>query len=208
MEPRFKTSFIPKQSLASADVPQPSIVRRPSGPGGIGTVITLLIFLGTIGFAGGLFLYESYLNTSIASKQDQLRRAREAFQPALIRQMARLDTRLDVAEKLLQNHYAPSLFFQLLQDTTLQTVQFTTLDLALNEAGARFALDGQAQNFSSVALQSDVFGTNQFIREPVITEFNIIGNGRVGFKAQGAVDRGLLLYSQTVSVDQNSVPQQ
>jgi hypothetical protein len=209
MEPRFKTSFIPKQTLSTSsnDVPRPSIVSRGTvGPSGLGMFISLIIFLGTIGFAGGLFLYDSYLNSSIKAKKEQLEISRKAFQPELIRQLARLDNRITAATGLLEQHVAPSLFFELLQANTLQTVRFSSLSLVMGQNGGQFSLTGEAKNFASVALQSDVFGSSQYIQEPVITDFNVIGGG-VGFEATGRVDKNLLLYSQTVSIDTSRATQ-
>ena len=205
MEPRFKTSFIPKQNLSAAEPPSPSSCHRPKrvfNLGSLGTLVSLIIFLGTIGLAGGLFMYESYLSVSTRSKEEQLSLARKAFQPELIRQMARLDLRLSSAETLLNEHIAPSLLFQLLQNTTLQTVRFNTMTfLVMGPDAATFSLEGEAQNFAAVALQSDVFGSSQYIRDAVVSGFTVLGGGRVGFNLTGSIDPRLLSYAQTVSVD-------
>lgn len=208
MEPRFKTSFIPKQNLAASEPPA-AVHVRSSGPsvGGIGTLISLIVFLGTLGFAGGIFLYESYLEASTKSKQEQLSRAREAFQPELIREMARLDQRLTSAENLLAEHVAPSMFFRFLEESTLQTVRFTQMTFAIPDPlNAEFTLTGEAENFAAVALQSDVFGSSPNIRDAVVSGFGVVGNGKVSFTVTGKIDPRLLSYAQTVTIESGGQP--
>src|SRR5690606_3250741 len=123
MEPQFKTSFIPKQSLAKSATPK----RRGAGmPKGAGLIVSLVIFLAAAGSAGSLYLYKQYLLDSIDRKSEELRRARNAFQPSLIRDLARLDSRLIAAQDIMERHIAPSVIFELLEQTTLRSVQYSS----------------------------------------------------------------------------------
>lgn len=205
MEPKFKTSFIPKQSLGTQKEQKPA--KRQGGPRGIAMVVGLVILILTAGAAGIVFFYKDFLSGSIDEKIASLERARDAFQPRLIAEFEELDQRIRSAEVLLAEHLAPSMLFSLLESVTLKSVQYTDLSYEfLNQNVVEIVLTGTALNFDSVALQSDVLGNNRFIRQPVISDLAVSGEDRVAFKVTAQVDPRFLLYEATL--DEEDVRQQ
>ncbi len=194
MEPKFQTSFIPKRALEEAATGHP---RR--GTVGIVTVISLIIFLGSILAALGVFLYSRVVVQQIASKNSELERARGEFEPALIEALAQLDRRLGVSGELLKGHVALSPLFQLLGSLTLKSVRFESFKYG-NDGPDKIiiSLRGVAKSFGSVALQSDVFGKSPFIKNPIFANPNLDQDGNVVFDFTATLDSRLLSYSEAL----------
>lgn len=194
MEPKFKTSFIPKQSLESAVAPQRAPRKRVGL--GLGSFISLIVFLAAVGLSAGLFLYERYLTESIATKKDTLERARDAFQPALIRELTRLDTRIQAAKEILEMHVAPSAIFGILEQVTLESVRYDSFDYSNDNGFPTISMAGVATNFEAVALQSDAYGENNFLIEPVVSDLDS-DQGTITFAFKASLE------PQTVSFIKN-----
>lgn len=193
MQERVKTSFIPKASLKTEK-------RRTPGrsPIGIINVITSIILLAAIIAAVGMFLFEQFTVQNIERKRTSLERARAAFEPATIRELAKLDGRLTSAETLLDAHIAPSLLFDEIETKTLNSVRFR--DFALAESGPgrlMVTMSGEAQSFNALALQSDIFGRSPFFTEPIFSDFNIDSTGNVVFSFSAVVVPGEIAYRGT-----------
>ncbi len=194
MEPKFKTSFIPKQSLESSVAPQRAPRKRVGL--GLGSFISLIVFLAAVGLSAGLFLYERYLTESIATKKDTLERARDAFQPALIRELTRLDTRIQAAKEILELHVAPSAIFGILEQVTLESVRYDSFDYSNDNGFPTISMAGVATDFEAVALQSDAYGENNFLIEPVVSDLDS-DEGTITFAFKASVE------PQTVSFIKN-----
>lgn len=190
MEPQFRTSFVPKKPVQTGK-PKP-----PRGPRlGVLFVLTLIVFLVSITLTVGVFLYQQYLESSIARKEQTLEEKRALFEPALIRELSRLDTRLEQAEALLNQHVALTRLFDFLEGNTLQNVQFQSFRYdILSDGNISLAMDGQATSFAAVALQSDVFGDSEVIRSPVFEGLNVGEAGNVVFNVSAFVDTRQVLY--------------
>src|SRR3989344_9112583 len=104
-------SFIPHDTAA------PATARRSSG-GGLNELILLcaiVLFVASGALAVGVFLYQQYLTTEGKSKVEQLKRAKDAFDPPTIQKFTRLDDRMHAADRVLSSHIAPSVFFLALE---------------------------------------------------------------------------------------------
>jgi len=192
MAEQFQTSFIPKKSFDVAG-------EIKSKPGGniLFTASVILLVLAVLS-AGGVFGYKKFLESSIENKREALQRARAAFEPELIRELSHLDTKIATAEGLLEKHIAISGIFDLLQDVTLETVQFTNFGFSIEPEGIRLSMSGVARSFSSVALQSDEFVKNRFISQPVFSNLALNQRGDVTFAASALIDPAAVSYSGRV----------
>lgn len=187
------TSFIPKKSLTAP--------RRQAKGSSIGIffLFTLIIFIGAIALAIGVFLYQQFILQSIEQKRASLERAGAAFEPAIIQEINRLDTRINSAQDILDNHKSISAFFDLLEASTLKSVSFENLDYKTDESGkTSISMKGRSLNFSSVALQSDIFGKNKFIQEPIFSDLNLDKKGDVVFSFSAFIDPRLISYENAV----------
>lgn len=195
MEPQFRTSFIPKATLGKSEG---SPKQRTTGMG-IVTLVTLVLFLGTIALAVGAFLYQSFLGQSITSKKASFERAQDAFEPVLITELARVDSRIDSAENLIEGHIAVSGLLELLEAATLKNVRFTDFQFStLSGPDITISMRGEARSFNAVALQSDAFGENRFLRNTIFSNLNLNDRGNVTFDFSATVDPRLISYERLV----------
>ncbi len=192
MAEQFQTSFIPKKSFDDVGTP-----KAPKRSGILFALSTILLILSLLS-AGGVFAYGRFLESSITNKKGALQKARAAFEPELIRELSHLDMKFKTAEELLNSHIAVSGIFDLLEDTTLETVRFTDFSFGLDPKGIRLMMSGSARSFSSVALQSDEFGKNRFISEPVFSGFDLDERGNVTFSVSSLVDSAVVSYQGRV----------
>lgn len=192
MADQFQTSFIPKKTYDVGPAPK----AKESSIAGILSFVGVVLFVLSLVVAGGTFLYERYLETSLVRKQESLERAKSAFEPELIRELARLDDKFVVGRQLLDRHTAPSAIFDVLEDITLESVRFVSFRYDVTEEGIRITMDGQARSFAAVALQSDEFGRNRSLRQPEFSGLALDSRGNIVFQVTALVDPQLVSYRE------------
>lgn len=191
MQERVKTSFIPKASL--------KVAQRPSGkrnPVALVNIVAGAILLVAVVASGGLFVFERYTIQSIESKKTSLDRSRGAFEPATIRELSRLDARIETGKKLLSEHVALSKLFDDLEARTFSSVRFSDFSYAVPAPG-RYVLtmNGKALSFNAVALQAEEFSKSSILNDPIFSNVNINSSGSIDFNFTATVDADRLLYS-------------
>ncbi|MBI2476468.1 MAG: hypothetical protein HYV67_04485 [Candidatus Taylorbacteria bacterium] len=193
MDTKFQTSFIPKKSLA-----QGLNYARPEAVS-VTLLIAIILFMLTLAAAGGVFAYKKVLVGRINDMNARLAQARNSFEPDLIEQLNKLNKRIISANKIVASHTAVSPIFDLLENDTLATVRFNSFSYDLKDSGAAsLTMTGEAVNFSSVALQSDIFGQEKHIKNPVFSDLNPNQSGNIVFKFSGAVDPALIAYKNSL----------
>ncbi|KKW42873.1 MAG: hypothetical protein UY93_C0007G0002 [Parcubacteria group bacterium GW2011_GWA1_56_13] len=191
MDPAGQGSFIPKASLTAA-----------SRGGGIGIffLLALLIFVMSLISAGAAFGYQRILGSTITNKDADLRRAEGAFDAGTIQDLRRMDNRLTQARGLLQKHVAPSAILYFLSTITLERVQLNSFDMILDkDGGASLTITGTADSFSSVALQSDQFGSTKVLKDVIVSGVSVNETGKVSFAVNAKVDPSLVLYGNSLN---------
>ena len=192
MESQIKSSFIPPDAGAAPQTP-----RAPKKSGGVDLAVLagVILLVASFAVAVGVFLYVQYLESSLGSKQEQLERARAAFEPSLIEELTRLDDRLTLAGDLLYEHTAPSELFRVLEELTLETVAFQNMDFAV-ESSSRITmtLSGEAASVNSIALQADLFGKHTAISSPIFSNINRAEDGVVQFDVSALVNPNAIKY--------------
>lgn len=196
MEAKFKTSFIPKQSLQTPEDVARFVPKKTRTPTGLATMITFLLLVAALGASIILYLYKQHLISSIEEKQKVIQEQSQAFEPALVREYTRTATRIQAAQAILDQHDAMTFAFTLLEQITLRKVQYDSMTLVYNGNGSSVDLNltGNARSYKVLALQSDVFGSNQFVREPTVSDLKALDNGTVGFKLTARLDSRLISY--------------
>jgi hypothetical protein len=208
MESNIKSSFIPQSPIA----PSRAAARTSGGGFDLFILLGIVIFVASATLAVGVFLYSQYLTTSAASKLEQLERAKQAFEPSLISDLTRLDSRMRTASEILESHIAPTALFQLLEQLTLQTVAFSSFDFSASEEGLTLDMRGIAQSVNSIALQADLLAKSGVISSPIFSNINRQING-VNFDFTAEVNAGALNYANQVNPSgapetQESIPEE
>lgn len=187
MDPQVQASFIPKKSLEMS--------APHSGGFGLVFLIALLIFIASLVAAGSAFAYKQYLQNAITSKAKSLTLAEGAYDPGTIEDLVRLDARLTQAKVLLDKHVAVTGIFAFLSTQTLPNVSFNSFEYSLGDDGsAKINMQGIADSFSTVALQSDQFGGNKLLKNVVFSGITADAVGRVTFSVSASIDKSVFAY--------------
>lgn len=204
METGIKSSFIPQSPVMGSSTPK----RRRGGNFDFFVLIGLVLFVASATLAAGVFLYVQFLESSNVSKLEQLERAKQAFEPALIQELTRLDDRMRSADAVLAGHIAPTSIFRLLEQLTLQTVAFSSFDFTTTNNEIAMSMQGLAQSVNSIALQADLLSRSGTIVNPIFSDINRqIGGVRFNFTAD--VRREALNYRALVGApNPQTQPQQ
>lgn len=164
------------------------------------TVIALATFFVAIAGSLGVFFYERYLNQNIAAADADLVRAQGAFDPNAIKTMIRLDSRLTAAKGLLSSHTALSPLFDIIGRSTLKrSIRFKTLDVSNTDGKIALTMKGQATGFTAIALQSDSFGKDKRLKNPLLSDLALDQNGAVSFTFTASLDPSVLSYKSVQS---------
>ena len=100
---------------------------------------------------------------------------------------------------MLNKHIAPSALFSFLSQQTLEKVSFKTFSYAVQTDGsAKITLAGTADSFSTVALQSDQFGSSKVLKDVVFSGIAVATDGSVDFTVSATVDQSLLSYAASL----------
>jgi hypothetical protein len=200
MPPQVPTSFIPKKPLETTG--------RFKEPGGMGLLflLSLFIFIASVVGAAGVFGYQTITKNAIASKSDSLQKAEGAFDLSTVQDLIRMDARINSANTLLASHVAPSAIFAFLSQQTLVNVQFTSFTYTLSsDNSATIVLSGIADDFSTVALQSDQFGASKVLKDVIFSNIKNGAGGSVTFSVSATIDSSLINFGKNLG-NPNSVP--
>lgn len=197
MESGIKATFIPREPLD--DRPRPQVYTGGS-PFDLVALLCIILAVASAALGVGMFLYVKFLETSKAAKVEQLKRAQDAFEPALISELTRLDDRMSSGHEVLNNHVAPSLLFDALEQLTLETVSFSSLNLTVDEANEiTLEMRGKARSVNAIALQADLFGKHPAISSPLFSNINRGNDGVVGFDVTASINPSALRYTTLVA---------
>ncbi len=190
---KFTTSFIPKKPLTPA-------VEGYKSSSSYLTIVTVAIFLGTLVFGGGLFIYKISVEREIASQLDQLKKVKSEFDVNFIKEATRLNTKINAVKILIDKHQAPSAVFELLQETTLATVRFNNFKYSTDKTKGNINIDasGVGLGYPSIVLQSDEFGKTGALKDVVFSSVQPSESGLVSFSFKSGIDPTLVLYRKNL----------
>lgn len=194
MDSPTQPTFIPHEAVVSS-----SARRGASGLTELFLLVAIVLFIISGALAGGVFLYSQYLQNSNTAKLSQLNSAEAAFDPTLVQQLTRLNTRMSAAQTLLSGHLAPSLLFGMLQQSTVQDIEFTSLAYdATDPVQITLMMTGVAGSVNSIALEAQVFSQSGIITDPIFSNIDAEQDG-VHFNFTALVNPSAVSYEGMVA---------
>lgn len=173
---------------------------RSSAPINLFSLIGTVLFIATLALGGGAYFYQSVLEKQIAENKASLDLAKDAFDPQLINQIVRLDTRIETTKKLLASHISVTPLFDYISTITLKSVRFRNFSFAyLAPDKVVVTMQGQGQGYASVALQSDLLNQQKYLRETVVGDMNLEPTGLVSFSVSTIIDPILVSYNNVIN---------
>lgn len=198
METKFQTSFIPKKPVVMAE-------QSSSRGMGLFLLLSIVIFLVSLGLAGYVFLEKNLLIQNITKNKDIIEQNKSGLveNSVTVESLVNLNSRINVANILLSKHTAISPIFDFLQQTTLKSVRFknfTFSAMGKSEAGTSrvsVQMSGQARDWETVASQADEFGKPEYkkiITEPKISNLSLGADGSITFLFTAYMSPDFLVY--------------
>ena len=193
MDPQFQTtSFIPKKAAESG--------AAAKAVAGIFTVIAAFVFVAALAASAGVFFYERTLQAKIAADKTSLDAAKEAFDPTLYQGIIDLSRRIESVKAILASHTAITPLFANLQSAIIRTVRMDSMTLTLSDPQKlAITFAGQANDFQSIAYQSDVMAQVALIHTPLFSNFALDPSGKVLFSFAATIDPRLVSYLRNLS---------
>ncbi len=201
MDPKFQTSFIPKK-------PMTETTYRSSAGISLFLLLSIIIFLVTLGVSGYVYLEKQSLVKNIISEQDLIKQNKGSFDSDTIESIVTLDSRIVTANQILANHVAVSPIFNFLSQRTLKNVRFKNFNFTNNiksqsgSNGIGISMSGTAQSWETLASQADEFGKpdwRKIIHEPKISSFSLNPDGSVSFIFSALIDPQFISYENIKS---------
>lgn len=191
MDPKFRTSFIPKKNVGTPSVRPKKSYKSFSLLSFVGVVV----FLVAIIVSGGLFGYQYTLIQSIDQKGNALAEARRSIDDNYINSLKSIDERLITANQLLDKHVVLSSFFEFLEKFTLKSVQFTSLKYEIDEDGQMSVeIGGKSLSYNSLVLQSNILENNNILENSELSDVKLDDSGNVIFKIKSVLDSSFLKF--------------
>lgn len=207
MESQIKSSFIPQDTVT------PVKRRIVVGNGGdLLVLVATILMVASAALAGSVFLYNKYLENSIASKQQSIQRAQAAIEPALIKELSKLDSRLNASDLLLGAHISVASVFSVLEQVTLQSIELTDFSMVTEAPDSiKLTLKGLARSVNAIALQSDLYSRSGVITSPIFSDINRTNDGLTQFRVDAELNASALRYRTLLSAaagQQNAAQEQ
>ena len=150
----------------------------------------LLVFIGSLVLAGGLFVYKNSLAKSQATWADQVKSQEDDLRPDLLSQLINLSHELSATRGLLANHTFTSNVFAFLESITLPHVQFT--NFTFSAQNVKIDLAAVADSFQTVADQVQILESNPQVEKVDFGGLNRSQQGKVNFRMTITVKPSLL----------------
>ena len=192
MEPKFSTSFIPKNPVTSSQVSGLPKSRDISILSVVGTLLFILAVLTSL----GLFAYSRVLTGKISKAEEDLATARAQFQPEKIQELIDENSKIVASKGLLEKHVAVSEVLRLLQTLTIKRMRFSSLDYSNKSGAPAITMDGEALTYNALAQQADIFNTNPLLKSPGFQSFSLGDNGIIKAKFSAGIDPDVVLYKK------------
>jgi hypothetical protein len=203
MDPnQITTTFIPKKPIEEVIVNTPG---RSSAPAGTLFIIAIIVLILTIISVGGLFFYNNLTRSEITTLQESLEKNEKQYEPNLLVDLTALDRRLKNGNALINQHIAISPIFDLIEQYTLKTVRFSKFEFKTSDTGSYVVtLSGEADNYQSIALQSQNFGDISAFKGVIFSDFTLTPKNRISFNTSFTISPEILNF-KTAPLKSNTI---
>lgn len=142
---------------------------------GIVNVVGMVLLLGTILGAAGVFVYLGYTQGKLDEQKITLNDIRSQFSQSDIEKIRDLDTRIETAESLLAEHLSPLKVFSTLESLTQNKVAYEDFSYQKRGSGdVTVALVANTKTFNTIALQSSAYKDNKIFGNSLVTDLAIV----------------------------------
>lgn len=185
LPPTIPTSFVPKQPVSS--------VRKAKSGLNILLLISIALVVFAVLAALAAFGYKTYLEGVRDAKAANLAEAERSIDRETVEDFIRLRSRLAVTETLIDQHIVLSRLLDVLEERSLQTVQFKQMTVKVNEdRTAILSVAGVAKSYNSLAAQSATIAEERRIKSAIFSGIGAETSGLVRFTLSAKLDPSLV----------------
>lgn len=165
--------------------------------------VSYIVFFGTLLLVVGVYIYNSQIESELASVKQEVQTARERFAPAeSIEEIKLLDRQLKLTEQMINSSAAPSRIFEDIQAVTAQNIQFTGfLYEYMPNRQFKVTLSGLADNFNEVLYQAELMKGSSLLQDGYVMGYDY----SLG-QAESALGSATLTFVFTDMSDIGSIP--
>jgi hypothetical protein len=194
MEPKFQTSFIPKKPIGSSQGSGIDVIHGTN----VFSIAATIILVFTIIISGGLFLYKNFLVNKIKESDKNIIAARTAFEPEKIKELINVNNKIISAKTLLDKHVVVSKALSLMEVLTTKKMRFSELNYTNKEGELILNITGEIQTYNALAEQQNIFLKNEYMKNPVFSNFSLGDNGSILVNFSTAINPSLVSYKKTI----------
>lgn len=179
MDPKFRSSFIPKKPLP---VKSTGKVRQHHSFNLV-VFLSTIAFIAVLGLSAAAFVYERIIEDRVNQKGAELAAEKDKLDLSNLDEYKRLADRLKEAKSLIASHRALSKVFFSLNEETLHNVEYSSFQLVdpLSGENPELSIVGRAASFNALTVQSDVFKRSPAIKDFVFSDIKTDEAGRILF---------------------------
>lgn len=152
--------------------------------------ISLVLFLASLVFFGGLFLYHRSLANNQTDWEKQIETQEADLRPDLLSQLIELSNEMTATKGLLASHTFASNVFSFLEQTTLPKVRYTTF--GFSTAALKIDVSAVAASYQTVADQIQILEAHPQVTKVEFGGLARSGEGLVSFRLTIIVKPSLL----------------
>lgn len=159
------------------------------------------LFTLSLVLAGGVFVYQLFLNYSIAQMKGELESARATLEPETVNALIRLNSRLVSTEALIKSHQIITPVFDFLELSTPRTVRYTDFNFNTTDKGPELVIQGQAVSYAALAVAAGTFDkADTYFADTVFSDLRLDERGNVIFTLRTLVKPAALSYERAAKV--------
>ncbi|MDP3935211.1 MAG: hypothetical protein Q8Q46_03290 [Candidatus Giovannonibacteria bacterium] len=141
--------------------------------------ISAIIFLVSLLFTAGIYVYGNFLKNSLADQKSVLQKVEIEFEPNTIAELERVSGAIASAGDILRGHTMSSDIFVMVEASALPTTSFNTFFYSAEKN--MITLTGEAASYSDVSAQSSVFESLPNVESATFGNLALKETGTVGF---------------------------
>ena len=172
------TSFIPKRT------PTKKKKRGAARRIYIIAYVAYVVFFGTLIATAGVYVYKLQVNSQLIAQQEALVAEREKFSQADMERVLELEKRIEYAKERVERHVSITSFFESLEASVAETVQFAGIQLdrveVVDEESGEFRgeyiemdVNTLTDSFDSTIFQRRVLAQNDSIADITIEDLGL-----------------------------------
>ena len=195
----LETSFIPKQPLLKVEG-----TSKRSEPINVALIAALIVFFVTLSVAGGLMLWKNKVVKTVEAKGVELQDAEKNFNIDDINMYKHLQTSLETAKRLVDNHTIFSVAFDLIEEQTAKNIALTSLGFSQSPQGVSITLEGNAPSYGALYFQVASWKKmTPVVKSVDLSSFTLDEmSGIVGFSTKILIDESYLQSAQVIKAQE------